>query len=252
MLDIKSIPAFNDNYIWLIENSDRRCIVVDPGDAEPVIDYLDAHELTLEAILVTHHHNDHTGGIAKLKARDTSLTVFGPMQSVKAIDISLAHGDEFTCLGQTFAVLGLPGHTLDHIGYVTDQHLFCGDVLFSGGCGRVFEGTMEQMHTSLTRIASLPDETLIYPAHEYTLANLKFALAVEPKNLALQEYWQQCQTLRAESKPTLPTSLKKEKAINPFIRCDSAEIISSTQARGNNSTAPLAVFTSLREWKNEF
>jgi len=252
MLTIKSIPAFNDNYIWLIQNHDLRCAVVDPGDAQPVIDYLDRHGLTLEAILVTHHHNDHTGGISALINAYPQLKVVGPQNNAIA---SLTHqmkgGDQFSLFDETFLVLDLPGHTLDHIGYVGDGKLFCGDVLFSAGCGRVFEGSYQQMFDSLNKILRLPEETEIFPAHEYTSSNIAFAMAVEPDNKALLEYREDVYRLRDENRPTLPTTLRQEKWINPFLRYDQPSIIKSVSNRISEAT-PLSVFSALREWKNAF
>ncbi len=189
MLDIKSIPAFNDNYIWLIENSDRRCAVVDPGDAAPVLDYLQKHELTLDAILITHHHNDHIGGIPELVRQFPNIDVVGPAdEPVPTLTHAVSAGDQINLFDEVFMVIGLEGHTLGHIGYVGDGKLFCGDTLFSAGCGRVFEGTMEQMFLSLQKLVSLPEETVVFAAHEYTASNIAFALAVEPDNAQLQNY----------------------------------------------------------------
>lgn len=252
MLNIKSIPAFNDNYIWLIENSDRRCAVVDPGDATPVLTYLKEHELSLEAILITHHHNDHIGGVAELVRQFPSVNVVGPAnEPVPTLTHAVDAGDQIELFDEIFFVLGLEGHTSGHIGYVGDGKLFCGDVLFSAGCGRVFEGTMEQMHNSLSKLAALPEETEVYCAHEYTTSNLAFALAVEPDNSQLQQYRDEVNRLRAQNKPTLPTTIRREKWINPFLRTDQPSVIRSVSNR-TSQTDPLAIFTALREWKNEF
>ncbi|MCZ4294472.1 hydroxyacylglutathione hydrolase [Vibrio sinaloensis] len=252
MLNIKSIPAFNDNYIWLIENSDRRCAVVDPGDATPVLTYLKEHELSLEAILITHHHNDHIGGVAELVRQFPSVNVVGPAnEPVPTLTHAVDAGDQIELFDEIFFVLGLEGHTSGHIGYVGDGKLFCGDVLFSAGCGRVFEGTMEQMHNSLNKLAALPEETEVYCAHEYTTSNLAFALAVEPDNSQLQQYRDEVNRLRAQNKPTLPTTIRREKWINPFLRTDQPSVIRSVSNR-TSQTDPLAIFTALREWKNEF
>ncbi|MEF1283025.1 hydroxyacylglutathione hydrolase [Vibrio sp. M250220] len=252
MLNIKSIPAFNDNYIWLIENSDRRCAVVDPGDATPVLTYLKEHELNLEAILITHHHNDHIGGVAELVRQFPSVDVVGPAnEPVPTLTHAVDAGDQLELFNEIFFVLGLEGHTSGHIGYVGDGKLFCGDVLFSAGCGRVFEGTMEQMHNSLNKLAALPEETEVYCAHEYTTSNLAFALAVEPDNSQLQQYRDEVNRLRAQNKPTLPTTIRREKWINPFLRTDQPSVIRSVSNR-TSQTDPLAIFTALREWKNEF
>lgn len=252
MLNIKSIPAFNDNYIWLIKNSDRRCAVVDPGDATPVLTYLKEHELNLEAILITHHHNDHIGGVAELVRQFPNVDVVGPAnEPVPTLTHAVDAGDQIELFDEIFFVLGLEGHTSGHIGYVGDGKLFCGDVLFSAGCGRVFEGTMEQMHNSLNKLAALPEETEVYCAHEYTTSNLAFALAVEPDNSQLQQYRDEVNRLRAQNKPTLPTTIRREKWINPFLRTDQPSVIRSVSNR-TSQTDPLAIFTALREWKNEF
>ena len=252
MLDIKSIPAFNDNYIWLIKNSDQRCAVVDPGDAAPVLAYLQQHNLTLDAIFITHHHHDHIGGVAELVRHFPTVDVVGPAnEPVPTLTHPVEGGDQIELFGEAFFVLGLEGHTLGHIGYVGDGKLFCGDVLFAAGCGRVFEGTMEQMHTSLTKLAALPDETEVYCAHEYTASNVAFALAVEPDNEQLQQFRDEVIRLRAQNRPTLPTTVRREKWINPFLRTDQQTVIRSVANRTQH-TDPLAIFTALREWKNEF
>ncbi|MEH0687655.1 hydroxyacylglutathione hydrolase [Vibrio cholerae] len=252
MLEIKSIPAFNDNYIWLIENRDKRCAVVDPGDAAPVLAYLKQHELSLEAILITHHHNDHIGGVAELVRQFPTINVVGPAsEPIPTLSHSVSTGDQIELFGEVFRVVGLEGHTLGHIGYVGDGKLFCGDVLFSAGCGRVFEGTMEQMHTSLCKLAALPDETEVYCAHEYTASNVAFALAVEPDNVQLQQYRDEVNRLRAQNQPTLPTTLGREKRINPFLRTSEPSVMRSVANRTQETDA-LAIFSALREWKNEF
>lgn len=252
MLQIKSIPAFNDNYIWLIQNSDNRCAVVDPGDANPVLAYLEQHNLTLDTILITHHHNDHTGGIRELAKHYPDIEIIGPTHDhVPYLTQSVSGGDQIELFGERFWVLGLPGHTLGHIGYAGDGKLFCGDVLFSGGCGRVFEGTMEQMFTSLEKILALPEETEVYCAHEYTASNIAFAIAVEPNNEQLQIYRDEVIRLRAQNKSTIPTTLRKEKWINPFLRTREASVIKSVANRTAQND-PISIFTALREWKNDF
>ena len=252
MLDIKSIPAFNDNYIWLIQNNQQSCAVVDPGDAKPVLEYIEQHDLTLEAILITHHHNDHTGGVAELVRRFPKVDVVGPANDpVASLNLSVSGGDQIELFGEVFFVLDLEGHTSGHIGYVGDGKLFCGDVLFSAGCGRVFEGTMEQMYTSLSKIVALPEETEVYCAHEYTASNVAFALAVEPDNDLLHKYRDEVNRLRAQNRSTLPTTIRQEKWINPFLRVDQPSVMKSVSNR-TLKTDPLSIFTALREWKNEF
>ncbi len=252
MLDIKSIPAFSDNYIWLIQNSDQRCAVVDPGDAKPVLEYLQQHDLSLEAILITHHHNDHIGGVSELVRQYPGVSVVGPAnEPVPTLTHAVEAGDQIELFDEVFLVLGLEGHTSGHIGYIGDGKLFCGDVLFSAGCGRVFEGTMEQMFTSLTKLSTLPEETEVYCAHEYTASNVAFALAVEPDNTQLQQYRDEVNRLRAQNRPTLPTTIRREKWINPFLRTDQTSVIRSVTNR-TQKTDPISIFTALREWKNEF
>ncbi|NLS13176.1 hydroxyacylglutathione hydrolase [Vibrio sp. SM6] len=252
MLQIKSIPAFNDNYIWLIENHDGRCAVVDPGDAKPVLEYIQQHELTLEAIFITHHHNDHIGGVPDLVRAYPDVDVVGPKaEPIPTLTHPIEDGDQISLFDETFLVIGLPGHTLGHVAYVGDGKLFCGDTLFSAGCGRVFEGTYQQMYDSLAKLARLPQETEVYCAHEYTLSNLAFALAVEPNNGHLQQYRDDVNRLRGLNLPSLPSTLRQEKLINPFLRLDQPEVIQSTNQRTVNSD-PLSIFTALREWKNEF
>jgi hydroxyacylglutathione hydrolase len=252
MLQIKSIPAFNDNYIWLIENSDQRCAVVDPGDARPVLAYLKEHQLTLEAILITHHHNDHIGGLSELLRHYPKIAVVGPAkEAIPSLSLGVSDGDNIELFGSHFEVLSIEGHTSGHIGYYGNSTLFCGDVLFSAGCGRVFEGTMEQMYQSLSRLALLPEETLVYCAHEYTAGNVSFALAVEPENSELHKYRDEVNRLTAHQQPTLPTSIGREKLINPFLRTHSQDVIKSVSNRTKNHD-PVSIFTALRQWKDEF
>lgn len=252
MLAIKSIPAFNDNYIWLIQSYDNRCVVVDPGDSAPVIDYLETHQLKLDAILITHHHNDHIGGVAALKRYQPNINIIGPQNdAVAALTHHVKGGDQIDIFDERFLVLDLPGHTLGHIGYVGDGKLFCGDVLFSAGCGRIFEGTAKQMHGSLQKLARLPLETEVYCAHEYTANNLAFALAVEPNNAQLHQYRDDVNRLRAQGKSTIPTTIQREKLINPFLRVEEPEVIQSVNHRIEQFDA-LSTFTALRAWKDEF
>ncbi|CAM2770463.1 hydroxyacylglutathione hydrolase [Vibrio rarus] len=252
MLVVKSIPAFNDNYIWLIHNNQGQCAIVDPGDATPVLSYLQEHQLQLTTILVTHHHSDHVGGIAELKRHFPNAAVVGPKNdAVAGLTYSVDAEQQLELFGEHFTVLSLPGHTLGHIGFYGGGKLFCGDVLFSAGCGRVFEGTAKQMWQSLQKIADLPLETQIYCAHEYTAGNLSFAMAIEPNNPQLHEYREKVNQLRAHQKPTVPTTIEQEKRINPFLRLESAEIIKSVSHRTQDLT-PEGVFTALRKWKDSF
>jgi len=256
MIEITALKAFDDNYIWLIKQiGNSHCVVVDPGDEEPVIEYLEQHNLTLEAILITHKHPDHTGGVEDLVAV-TGASVYGPANDgIKLPLIGLSELDQVQLpkSGLSFDVIDVPGHTLGHIAYFNGQHLFCGDTLFVAGCGRVFEGTMEQMHQSLSKLAQLPDETLIYCAHEYTQANLAFALAVEPNNQRLQEFTDQAKQFRKEQLPTVPSRIGIEKEINPFLRCDHKNVIKSASMQLNHQANDIIeVFSAIRHWKNNF
>lgn len=258
MLDVIALPAFNDNYIWLLRlRGDQRCWVVDPGEAGPVQRYLQAHDLRLEGVLLTHHHADHIGGVADLAK--PGVTLVGSMHDIyrlPPLNVQVTAGDRFQVLGNTVQVLEVPGHTLGHIAfYIADQEqplLFCGDTLFASGCGRLFEGTPEQMHASLQSLAQLPDHTQIFAAHEYTLKNLDFALQVEPNNSRLQVRQEECQAKRANQQPTLPSYLELEKATNPFLRVDQPSVIEAAQKRANNSDLqePAEVFAILRQWKD--
>ena len=255
-----ALPAFSDNYLWLWQQ-DQLAVVVDPGDAAPVLQALADHGLTLAAILVTHHHADHVGGVRELHLA-TGAQVFGPAhEEVPAPFTPVMHGDHLELLGQTVAVLDVPGHTAGHVAYFLPNAphspvLFCGDTLFSGGCGRIFEGTPAQMLASLDSLAALPPTTRVCCAHEYTLSNLRFALAVEPSNTDLQTYMAQCQQLRAQGTPTLPAQLGTELQINPFLRARHPRVRHAVAQHAGLSaleqTDDVAVFAALREWKNDF
>ena len=253
MFDIIRIPAFKDNYIWLLRKG-AAAVVVDPGDSAPVLDVLDRQGLALTAILITHHHADHQGGVAGLLARYPAV-VFGPAdESITGLSRPLLGGETIKLpeLGVEFAVIAVPGHTLGHLAYHGAGCLFCGDTLFTAGCGRVFEGTMAQMLASLERLAALPDETSVYCAHEYTQANLLFALAADPGNCLLQQRASEVAAARAKGEATVPSTLTQEKATNPFLRCRDPALVAAAQGRGAAENDPLAVFTALREWKNVF
>lgn len=252
------LPAFQDNYLWLLHDA-QRALVVDPGDAGPVQACLAEHGLQLTAILVTHHHPDHIGGVDALRAA-TGAQVFGPARErIPEPYLHLDEGDHIEVLGLPFEVLDVPGHTAGHIAYYTpDFHgaplLFCGDTLFSGGCGRLFEGTPAQMLASLDKLARLPGNTRVCCTHEYTLGNLKFATAVEPGNTQLIHYRQQCEERRSRGEPTLPSTIALENSINPFLRTRLPAVAQAAQ--GHDPAAdpadPVAVFAALRQWKNEF
>ncbi|AMG29979.1 hydroxyacylglutathione hydrolase [Grimontia hollisae] len=252
MLSVTSIPAFNDNYIWLLKNDDNHCVVVDPGDAAPVLSTLNQMKLTLDGVLVTHHHHDHIGGIQQLQKAFPDLTIYGPdSDRFPMVTHPLKDGDRFTLFNTLFTTIQVPGHTLDHIAYYAEGMLFSGDTLFSGGCGRLFEGTPTQMHQSLTRLASLPDDTQVFCAHEYTLSNLEFAHAVEPNNIALNDYIIDAKKVRAKNQPTLPSSIGLEKRINPFLRSHIDSVKDAVVQRASDLT-DIETFAALRRWKDEF
>lgn len=260
MFSVSAINAFNDNYIWIITASiTTDCYLVDPGDAGVCINYIEQHQLTLRGILITHHHRDHTGGIEELKnycvQQHWPLTVFGPeSKKIAAIDSPLNDGDAITLFDHIqLTVMAVPGHTLDHIAFYGNNTLFCGDTLFSGGCGRLFEGTPKQMLLSLNKFKRLPTTTKIYCAHEYTQANLTFALAVEPKNSEIITYQRHVMNTREQNLATIPTNLATELAINPFLRSDSDEIKLTLQQLTNQQlTSELEVFTATRHYKDNF
>ncbi len=259
-MNLIALPAFTDNYIWMLHNS-RSAIVVDPGDAGVVLDALARLNVQLQSILVTHHHNDHTGGVTALRGA-TGAAVYGPKRETMPEPIQrLDDGDQVQALGLTFSVIDVPGHTAGHIAYYcadTDAEvdgkplLFCGDTLFSGGCGRLFEGTPAQMLASLGTLAALPASTRVCCTHEYTLSNLRFARAVEPNNAALAQYQLDCLALRARGDITLPSSIALELQINPFLRSNEPEVMASAQQFDPTAQDTLGVFTAIRQWKNQF
>lgn len=261
MLTVSPIKAFQDNYIWCIQNQKtRECVVVDPGDANPVIKFLTDNNLQLKAILITHHHFDHVGGIATLLSK-YEVDVFGPANSqIKHITHPLINNDTFALFETQFTVKAVPGHTLDHIAYLSasDSHhhtpwLFCGDTLFSGGCGRLFEGTPKQMLDSLTGLRTLPPETEIFCAHEYTLSNLRFAHAVVPGDENVIRYIADCENKLRKGTATLPSTIAIEKDINLFLNCHRADIAESVSKQcEKHLEGELAVFTGLRSWKDHF
>jgi hydroxyacylglutathione hydrolase len=259
MIQIDALPAFTDNYIWLLQDpSSKCCAVVDPGDAAPVVDWLEQHpDWQLSDILVTHHHQDHVGGVAQLKQR-TGARVLGPAaENIPARDIALLDNQTLTVLGLDFKVFAVPGHTLGHIAfYHADAQaplLFCGDTLFAAGCGRLFEGTPEQMHHSLGRLTALPDNTLVYCTHEYTLSNLRFAQAVEPHNPDIAARLAEVSQWRSENRISLPSNLALERRTNPFIRTHETSVKEKADERtGTDNPSPSAVFASLRAWKDKF
>lgn len=253
-MEILPISALKDNYIWTIVNTNNRsAIVVDPGEAKPVLDFLKKNQLTLTGILVTHHHWDHTNGISELKNQFDTLVIGSANEATVGITKHVKESDHIKINDASFQVLDIPGHTLGHIAYYGLSSLFCGDTLFSAGCGRIFEGTVEQFYASLQKLAALPDETKIYCGHEYTQNNLRFALTVEPHNQYAIERLKLVDELRAQSLPTLPSTMKLEKLTNPFLRCNSPEIITSVEQFSEKKLSqPIEVFYWLRKWKDQF
>ena len=255
-MNLIPIPAFDDNYLWLLHDG-AQALVVDPGAAEPVEAVLQRMGLKLEAILVTHHHADHTGGVNRLRDA-TEAVVYGPeAEDIPQPFVGCQGGQSLTILGVRFEIMDVPGHTAGHLAYFAPDLtpaplVFCGDTLFSGGCGRLFEGTPAQMLHSLGLLAALPGDTRVCCAHEYTLSNLRFALAVEPGNADLERYHQQCVELRAQGVPTLPSTISVERAINPFLRTTSAPLIQSVVSQDPQARSEVEVFAALREWKNRF
>jgi hydroxyacylglutathione hydrolase len=249
------LPALTDNYIWLLQ-SGPHALVVDPGDAEPVLDYLHTHGVQLQGILITHHHPDHTAGVPILRER-TGAPVFGPATEIMPEPLTRVSGSHHVALlGLQWRVMDIPGHTAGHIAYFCDDVageplVFCGDTLFSAGCGRLFEGTAQQMLTSLQTLSALPDNTQVCCTHEYTLSNLKFARKVDPDNTALQSHELRCQNLRAQGLPTLPSRISTERAINPFLRSTSASVVASVTQYDAAGVKSDGVFATLRRWKNQ-
>lgn len=255
-MQLAALPAFTDNYIWLLSDG-RDAVAVDPGDDAPLRKALQASGLRLCGILVTHHHGDHVGGVAAL--RDVLQgPVWGPASERLPVPVQpLRAGDRIEVLGHAVQVLDVPGHTAGHIAFHAQWDelgpvLFCGDTLFSAGCGRLFEGTPQQMHASLQQLAALPDETLVCCAHEYTLSNLRFAAAVEPGNEDVVSYRQWCESARAAGRPTLPSRIGLERSINPFLRCDVPAVIEAARAQGAADDSGPEVFAALRRWKDRF
>ena len=248
------IPSFQDNYIWaFIENKNKKTIIVDPGDATPVLDYLEQHQLILSAIFITHHHWDHTNGIPALKKK-YNIPIYGSSkESIPEVTISIQELDTIPFDSLTFQIFAIPGHTRDHIAYYAKEILFCGDTLFAAGCGRLFEGSAEELYSSLQKIVALPDNTKIYCAHEYTLNNLRFAKTVEPDNKNMEERIKNVTELREKKLPSLPSLLHEEKETNPFLRCHLPEVIKSAEKFcGEPLNTPVSVFRILRKWKDHF
>jgi hydroxyacylglutathione hydrolase len=256
MFNLIPIPAFNDNYIWMLHDGER-ALIVDPGQAEPVLQILKSHNLQLETILITHHHMDHCGGVDELR-KASGAKVFGAANETMPEPCTpLNEGDTLVGLGLEFSVIDVPGHTSGHIAFYAHNIdglplLFCGDTLFSGGCGRLFEGTPAQMLTSLDKLALLPAATRVCCAHEYTLSNLRFARSVEPENTALAQYQSQCIALREAGQPTLPSTMGMELSINPFLRTREPALVTAAQQVDTTAQDDISVFAVIRQLKNNF
>lgn len=251
---IVPLSALRDNYIWLVCEG-AACLVVDPGEAAPVEDYLARHALELKGILLTHRHADHQAGVQQLLEQH-DVGVFGPLSAfMPHVSHPLQGGEmlSFSGFSDVFEVLSTPGHTEEHLAFIHAGHLFCGDTLFAGGCGRLLGGTASGLHASLQKLARLPVDTRICCAHEYTLSNLRFAACVEEDNLLIQARISRCVSLREEGRPTLPSLLGEELLTNPFLRCDQSSVRTRVETHvGHALSDPLAVFTALRKWKDDF
>ncbi len=254
MLSIKPIKALSDNYIWLVTTNEGS-IVIDPGESKQIIDLVKSNEIDLEGILITHHHYDHTNGIEEI-LKYKKVEVFGPKNNLNSITKRVKQNDDFNLVGLKFEVIETPGHTLDHIAFYCFKDgksiLFCGDTLFSGGCGRVFEGTYSQMYESLKKLSKLPEDTQIFCGHEYTSSNLQFACAVEPNNQFIREYNEEIIEKTKNGEPSLPSSLKIEHMINPFIRCNEENLIDNINKKFGEVSSEIEIFSTLRKWKDNF
>lgn len=253
-LKIIGIPALKDNYIWTIINNHQQALIIDPGEAKPIMDFLKDTHTTLSGILVTHHHWDHTNGIKEI-VKQFPVPVFGLIQeNIPDVTHSLNDGNLVSLpLFPEFKCIAIPGHTLGHTAYHTKDILFTGDTLFGAGCGRLFEGTAEQLYHSLQKITALPDHTRVYCGHEYTLSNLKFAKTIEPENNEIDIRMANITKLRNQNQPSLPSTIHDEKLTNPFLRCTSLEIINNVEKFANQRLhTPIEVFTWLRKWKDTF
>ncbi len=252
--EVVPVRAFSDNYIWTIRDAGHAA-VVDPGDARPVLDYLRSERLELVAIINTHHHADHVGGNAEL-LKHYRVPVYGPHdERIREVTHRMGNGDKITLphFGIGFEVFEIPGHTRSHIAFYGGGMVFSGDTLFAVGCGKLFEGTPQQMYDSLSQLVKLPDDTKVYCGHEYTLSNIRFARAADPDNSALRELETKAIRLREQGQPTLPSSIGQEKATNPFVRCNEPALVKSASERaGKKLTSPVAVLAEIRDWKNKF
>ena len=255
-LRLTPLPSLSDNYIWALDNGEYAC-EIDPGESAPVVNWLRSHNLQLKLILLTHHHRDHTGGVKDL-LETSSAQAWGPaFENLPDAVERVSGGERIDLLGHEFEVLDVPGHTAGHIAFyaatpLPDPLLFCGDTLFSAGCGRIFEGTPEQLFVSLSRLSALPLNTLVCCTHEYTLSNLQFALAVEPDNTAILQHWKRCLRLRENGLPTLPSSIATELAINPFLRVRETGVRRAAQTYAPKAQSEVDIFAALRQWKDNF
>jgi hydroxyacylglutathione hydrolase len=250
MFRIAAIPALEDNYIWGL-HQEKNAVLVDPGAAEPAFEWLAREGLRLDAILVTHHHHDHQGGIPGLLAKFPETRVYGPAgENITGCTHPLQGGEYLQILGMDVDVLSLPGHTLGHLAYLAGEALFCGDVLFGAGCGKLFEGSAAQMFAAMETIAALPDRTWIFCAHEYTLLNLPFAVLLEPGNAAIAERLTRSLAARAAGEATVPSLLLLEKASNPFLRYNEPAVIARARERNPDAHTPEQVFATLRQWRD--
>ena len=253
MLSVEPIKAYTDNYIWLVSTNEGS-IVVDPGESKEILNLIDSNEIDLKGVLITHHHYDHTNGLLDL-TKKMNLEVYGP-KKIEGINNIVKESDKFSLIGIDFEVIEIPGHTLDHLAFYSsnnkDPILFCGDTLFAGGCGRVFEGTFEQMFKSLKKISNYPKETKIFCGHEYTLSNLKFALEVDEDNKQLADEYINVKKLISSDIPSLPTNLNKELKLNPFLRCNEINIKNKVIDKFDIIDDELEIFTALRKWKDNF
>lgn len=249
MFSISAVPCFDDNYIWVLHQN-RQAIAVDPGDAAPLLAFLAAHALTLTAVLITHRHWDHVDGLPAIAERHP-VPVYGPA-SIAGVTHPVDEGASIPLLGCAIRILATPGHTNEHLSYLTDDALFCGDTLFGAGCGRASDGNMPQLYTSLQRLAALPESTQVYCTHEYTLANLRFAAAVEPGNPAIAARMAETNVCRTASRATVPSTIGIERATNPFLRCEQPDVMASARRQAPDSHTPAEVFCALRTWKNHF
>lgn len=253
--EVIPICALQDNYIWMfMDPITRMAWLIDPGDAQPVFKALEQYNLRLSGVFITHHHYDHSGGVSDLLREYNSIPIYGSYLSpLSFITDRVKEGDEISCSNITLKAIEIPGHTLDHTAYFGNNWLFSGDTLFSIGCGKVFEGTPDQMYHSLQKLTALPGETQVFCGHEYTLANLRFAEYVEPNNTLIKEKIHAITKLTARQKPTLPSTIGEEKKLNPFLRCEDPSIIKAVEDYSKQTLdTPVKIFAKLREWKNHF